>query len=296
MKKKVVILISLALTLFQGLSAESVASDGIIDLTTERFTAKVGQEVSRIITLTYVHDYYPMAISSSNGQQASAQTQVSSDYSVDIVGDDSQMFTARIIHIIPIQSANTETINATIEITYSPTAAGSHQATIQLLNAGGIAVASKKLTGNATAQRGDIDGDGQVTVADVTLLINIILGNVTQPGHLNGDINDDGTIDISDVSALIDLILGRPIYKSCTYLILTMTDGSTSEYMLNEHSKVTIAKPYLIVKSGSGRPKSFSLEKLSQLRYEERMVSIDNNLAGVHISENDREILKAMKP
>ena len=53
---------------------------------------------------------------------------------------------------------------------------------------------------------GDINGDGEVNVSDVTALINKILGSSTY-SDASCDINGDGEINVSDVTALINLIL-----------------------------------------------------------------------------------------
>ena len=53
---------------------------------------------------------------------------------------------------------------------------------------------------------GDINGDGEVNVSDVTALINKILGSSTYSNAVC-DINGDGEINVSDVTALINLIL-----------------------------------------------------------------------------------------
>lgn len=53
---------------------------------------------------------------------------------------------------------------------------------------------------------GDVNGDGNVDVSDVTALINMILG--TTPANLEvADINADGILDVTDVTALINEIL-----------------------------------------------------------------------------------------
>ena len=53
---------------------------------------------------------------------------------------------------------------------------------------------------------GDINGDGEVNVSDVTALINKILGSSTYTDAVC-DINGDGEINVSDVTALINAIL-----------------------------------------------------------------------------------------
>jgi hypothetical protein len=56
--------------------------------------------------------------------------------------------------------------------------------------------------------RGDVNGDGQVTIADVTALVNIILGN--QGGDTSvADLNGDSQITIADVTSLVNIILGK---------------------------------------------------------------------------------------
>ena len=56
--------------------------------------------------------------------------------------------------------------------------------------------------------RGDVNGDGQVTIADVTALVNIILGS--QGGDTSvADLNGDSQITIADVTSLVNIILGK---------------------------------------------------------------------------------------
>lgn len=59
----------------------------------------------------------------------------------------------------------------------------------------------------------DINLDGAVTIADVTALVNIILGKDDGPvrayDHTAADVNTDGAITIADVTALVNIILGK---------------------------------------------------------------------------------------
>ena len=57
--------------------------------------------------------------------------------------------------------------------------------------------------------RGDVNGDSKVTIADVTALVNIILGKTTNYNAEVADINSDTKITIADVTALVNLILGK---------------------------------------------------------------------------------------
>ncbi len=60
---------------------------------------------------------------------------------------------------------------------------------------------------------GDINRDGHVSIADVTALVNIILGKDStvpyQYDHDAADVNTDGNISIADVTALVNSILGK---------------------------------------------------------------------------------------
>ena len=58
----------------------------------------------------------------------------------------------------------------------------------------------------AAGTLGDINGDGEINVSDVTALINKILGTSDYSNEVC-DINADGEINVSDVTALINMIL-----------------------------------------------------------------------------------------
>jgi hypothetical protein len=56
--------------------------------------------------------------------------------------------------------------------------------------------------------RGDVNGDGHVTIGDVSALIDYLLSNDASGINLDGaDVNGDGHVTIGDVSALIDMLL-----------------------------------------------------------------------------------------
>ncbi len=65
----------------------------------------------------------------------------------------------------------------------------------------------------AGALIGDVNRDGDITIADVTALVNIILGKDGQLpyvyDHVAADTNADGDITIADLTALVNIILGR---------------------------------------------------------------------------------------
>ena len=58
---------------------------------------------------------------------------------------------------------------------------------------------------------GDVNRDKTVTISDVVMMVNYILGN-TSVGtfyELNADVNTDGIINISDVVETVNMILGN---------------------------------------------------------------------------------------
>lgn len=60
---------------------------------------------------------------------------------------------------------------------------------------------------------GDVNGDTEISIADVTALVNIIFGKDNEEpyeyNHKAADVNGDGPISIADVTALVNIILGK---------------------------------------------------------------------------------------
>ena len=55
---------------------------------------------------------------------------------------------------------------------------------------------------------GDVNGDGNVNVADVAFTIDYLLNGCTSSFHTqNADLNHNGTVDVGDISRIIDLLL-----------------------------------------------------------------------------------------
>ena len=53
----------------------------------------------------------------------------------------------------------------------------------------------------------DMNGDGELNIADINALTDIILST---PTNLTGDVNGDGEVNIADLNALIEIILNQP--------------------------------------------------------------------------------------
>ena len=60
---------------------------------------------------------------------------------------------------------------------------------------------------------GDLNGDGVLSIADVTALVDVVLGrDDTLPNrynHVVGDIDGDTQVTMEDVRALVNMILMR---------------------------------------------------------------------------------------
>ena len=52
--------------------------------------------------------------------------------------------------------------------------------------------------------RGDVNGDGDINVMDITALIDVIMNDGDNP---RADVNEDGNINVMDITALIDIIM-----------------------------------------------------------------------------------------
>ena len=61
---------------------------------------------------------------------------------------------------------------------------------------------------------GDVNNDGHVTIADVTMLIDYLLNGSGEINTQAADVNMDGGISIADVTALIDMLLSGNAKKS----------------------------------------------------------------------------------
>ena len=102
-----------------------------------------------------------------------------------------------------------EWVNYTVQLT-----AGTHTLTWTYAKDGSVnptgdyfAIDNVVVTGMSTP--GDVDGDGNVSIADVTELIDLILiGSATIEAYPAADVDGDGRITIADATALIDTILG----------------------------------------------------------------------------------------
>ena len=78
-----------------------------------------------------------------------------------------------------------------------------------------LALALGFVSANA-AIKGDVNGDGEVTISDVNAVIDMILTDNVQE---IGDVNGDGEVGISDVNALIDIILNGGVEPEVQFVV-----------------------------------------------------------------------------
>ena len=89
---------------------------------------------------------------------------------------------------------------------------------------------------HANTSLGDVNGDGKVSVTDVTMLVDNILGKSNDNFIMaNADNNSDGTISVADVTALVDIILGG---NSIVKMVVNGADGITFGGGGNEPARI----------------------------------------------------------
>lgn len=84
----------------------------------------------------------------------------------------------------------------------------------------------------AAAQRGDVNGDGKVSIGDVTELINLLLSGNTDVGNGVADVNADGVVSIGDVTELINHLLSGNELAPLEPQIMEFTVGDVTFYMV----------------------------------------------------------------
>ena len=94
---------------------------------------------------------------------------------------------------------------------------------------------------------GDVNEDGRITIADVTALVNILLGKEDQYDSRLVDVNGDSKLSIADVTALVNILLGTEqahelVEESADTLFIHYgTDGPTYKLPSAWEPYVTVA-------------------------------------------------------
>lgn len=72
---------------------------------------------------------------------------------------------------------------------------------------GGLGVMSADAVAGSNVMPGDANGDGQVSVADLSLMASYVLGSDVTINMQNADVNNDGQISVADLSKVASIIL-----------------------------------------------------------------------------------------
>ena len=80
-----------------------------------------------------------------------------------------------------------------------------------------------RISRNGGGLKGDVNGDGEVTIADVNAVVSVILGH-----SVNGmaDVNGDDEVTIADVNAVISIILNPATAAGHEYVDLGLPSGT----------------------------------------------------------------------
>jgi len=148
---------------------------------------------------------------------------------------------------------------------------------------------------------GDVNGDGSVSIADVSTLIDYLLGGSLSINMQAADVSQDGDVTIGDVSALIDMLLGGSAGMSLNNLRLTsarqpmtsdvltlstvsMRAGDTRniEVALNndEHDYIAM-QCEVVMPQGLELVSVSGIERGSNHNYFSRRNTIDNNVYSI---------------
>ena len=115
---------------------------------------------------------------------------------------------------------------------------------------------------------GDVNRDGLVNIADVTALVNIILGkDNSNYNHVAADMNKDNKINVTDVTALVNNILGKDSSQDVELLTNGECDGTFNGWEVTNGGSGWIVDPATGGDYADGHPwwaSSYSVCTLSQ--------------------------------
>ena len=82
--------------------------------------------------------------------------------------------------------------------------------------------------------KGDLNGDGKISITDVVAIINVIAGNTTDPKKVAAaDVNGDGKVSITDCVAAINLMATQQTDSPCMVLapMMSVDESDTNDYI-----------------------------------------------------------------
>ena len=80
-----------------------------------------------------------------------------------------------------------------------------------------------RISRNGSGVKGDVNGDGEVTIADVNAVVSVILGH---SANGKADVNGDDEVTIADVNAVIRIILNPATAAGHEYVDLGLPSGT----------------------------------------------------------------------
>ena len=176
MSYRLLFILGLFMATLQVQAAAPNTDNRFYDKSTEHFTAYVGMMSTRSGYIHFADAELPpdpnQPVVMSYGFNVGVIGDFSSDdiYSYSIVGADADMFSAAITSVSASENG------CTVRITYRPTAVGTHTARLNVYcSNAGAPLTYINLSGEAVSKPGDVDGDGNIGISDVSRLIDLLL-------------------------------------------------------------------------------------------------------------------------
>ena len=136
------------------------------------------------------------------------------------------------------------------------------------------------------AKLGDVNGDGEVNVADVSALVAIVMGDTSHPDYIaRADVNGYTEISVADVSALVAIVMGEInaplIYPDVDQLVsvdaLAITPGESQTLNI----RLSNAEDYNAMQFDVDLPRGLSVT--AQESTESHQVLVDHNTGRVMV-------------
>ena len=138
------------------------------------------------------------------------------DMTLSIEGDDADEFTVELVNsVVPAEEEGAEPTQTEGEnvpfvyaITYSPIVPGEHVAQLRL-SATAAEDVIIPLHGVAVPAVGDVNADGEVSAADLAIVVNILAG-LDDAANYDGraDVNKDGVVSAVDIASIVNILAG----------------------------------------------------------------------------------------
>ena len=114
---------------------------------------------------------------------------------------------------------------------------------------------------------GDVNGDGEVSITDVALTVNHILGTSSSSINVaNADVNGDGDVNVTDVMGIVGIILGEAGVTNGKVLQIWLIDGNVVNINLDDQPVTTYADGVLTITT-TKTTISYPLEEVSKYTY-----------------------------